>query len=463
MRRREFLKYSGSSLAFTALGAPWSNALAQAGCPVGAPGAVVPFELRIGATTISMIDGQEFPFLSFNDRVPGPVLRVKKGRTVELTIHNDTPEFHSLEITDYGKWDIDPNSSVTARFEARNCGSYIYHSRVNDSPLYRLLGLHGAFIVYPDYDELRCTGQLVTPYDLVDFGESGSSIRKIFESLGTTDRFQSGNGSDGKWHPVEDSGQEYTATEFSFQEKVWVLTQVDPKFNALIQPDGRVPSKPSADEIIASWLPRYFTINGRSGFDLSHAPDIVPSNYIGEPTLMRIMNAGLSHHANHIHGNHWLELTVSDLVNRDGEPIFDEEGRAVAADTVPVGSGRVIPRTNVFEVDTLPMWPMQRKDVLLPFEVPPDIPYTRNSDGTFTPVQFNDMVRRGNNLEFRNATLKSRYEPFPLRFVMHCHVEMSTTAAGGNYPQGMVTHWQINGGLGQRQEDANRRRRTASL
>jgi hypothetical protein len=41
-------------------------------------------------------------------------------------------------------------------------------------------------------------------------------------------------------------------------------------------------------------------------------------------------------------------------------------------------------------------------------------------------------------------------EPFPLRYVMHCHTEMSQTAAGGNYPQGMVSHWEILGGVGGR-------------
>lgn len=461
MRRRDFLKYSGGGVALTAIGLPWGRAFAA--CSAMGSGATVEFDLRIGPTTITMIDGERFPALAFNDRVPGPVIRVKQGRTVVLRVYNDTPELHSLEITGIaGKWDIDPHSYAEASFEAKTCGSYIYHSRVDNSPLYRLLGLHGALIIYPDYDELRCDNKLITPYDLDSLG-ADSAIGKIFAALGTTERFQSGNGCDGKWHPVEDPGQEYTLTEYSNQEKIWVLAQVDPKFNALIQSDGSVPGKPSAAEVVAGWLPRYFTINGRSGFDLSHAPDIVPSNYIGEPTLMRIMNVGLSHHANHIHGNHWLELTCSDLINSSGESIFDEEGHVTTSDTRPVDSGRVIPRRNVFEVDTLPMWPMQRKDVLLPFEIPPDIPYIRNDDGTVTPVQFNDMVRRGNNLELSGATLKSKYEPFPLRFVMHCHVEMSTTAAGGNYPQGMVTHWQINGGLGQREQDANRRRRTASL
>jgi hypothetical protein len=30
---------------------------------------------------------------------------------------------------------------------------------------------------------------------------------------------------------------------------------------------------------------------------------------------------------------------------------------------------------------------------------------------------------------------------------MHCHTEMSQTAAGGNYPMGLVTHWEMTGAL----------------
>jgi hypothetical protein len=38
-------------------------------------------------------------------------------------------------------------------------------------------------------------------------------------------------------------------------------------------------------------------------------------------------------------------------------------------------------------------------------------------------------------------------EPWPLRYVMHCHCEMSQTAGGGNYPMGAVTHWEMTGPL----------------
>jgi hypothetical protein len=69
---------------------------------------------------------------------------------------------------------------------------------------------------------------------------------------------------------------------------------------------------------------------------------------------------------------------------------------------------------------------MHIRDVLLPLEVPPDIP----------------------NWEKHIALLAD--EAFPLRYVMHDHCEMGTTAAGGNYPQGCVAHWEIIGPAGGR-------------
>ena len=62
--------------------------------------------------------------------------------------------------------------------------------------------------------------------------------------------------------------------------------------------------------------------------------------------------------------------------------------------------------------------PMWRKDVLLPFSKPDEIPA---------------------------EAWPPREEKFPLYYPMHCHIEMSQTAGGGNYPQGMVTHWEMLG------------------
>jgi hypothetical protein len=108
------------------------------------------------------------------------------------------------------------------------------------------------------------------------------------------------------------------------------------------------------------------------------------------------MNAGLATHAVHIHGNHCMECTESDDL------------------------GNNVCETHVYERDVWQLKPLGRIDMILPFERPPDIPI-----GKWPP----------------------RDEPFPLRYVMHCHTEMSQTAGGGNYPQGAVTHWEMTGAL----------------
>jgi hypothetical protein len=104
------------------------------------------------------------------------------------------------------------------------------------------------------------------------------------------------------------------------------------------------------------------------------------------------MNAGLCTHSGHIHGNHLFEC--SDVDDGDNNILKD----------------------NVYERDVWMMRPMGRRDMILPFEKPPDIPA---------------------------AAWPPKQELSPLRYVMHCHTEMSQTAAGGNYPQGLVTHWEM--------------------
>jgi hypothetical protein len=119
---------------------------------------------------------------------------------------------------------------------------------------------------------------------------------------------------------------------------------------------------------------------------------------VGQPCLIRSLNAGLMWQSLHIHGNHVYQ-TFERVRQQDG--------------SLP----RVV-RADLHLVDTWTMAPETIKDIVLPFIRPPDVP-------TFAwpPVQ----------------------ERFPLLFPMHDHQEISNTAAGGNYPQGCVTHFQIDG------------------
>jgi hypothetical protein len=435
MERREFLKYGAAGLATAGLGLSPAEALAQAACkPTLVGRAVSPtsrFQMAIADVRTRLVDGKSVNQIGFSlvagygplgatpaaaARVPGPVLRVREGTPVQITIQNNRPEWHGFQINGVAgtRTEIAPGCSVTITFTAPAAGTYIYHDAFGTTPLYRLLGLHGVLVVEPAYGTTAAKSR--TPYSLNGLTPAQRQpITALFDALGMTDRFQGGVA--GKWVPAP------LNAEYSNQEKIWVLSQVDPRFNALVTPGQPIKSAPALTaNVVENFQPRYFTINNRSGYDLHRGDDVVIRNYIGEPTLIRAVNVGLCHHATHIHGNHPMNLAhVEHPDLYDGSPNY---GRMTVCD-------------NIYEVDTWAMWPMQRNDLLLPLEAPPDIPY-------------DVPVLGGRRSQWTRMVNGQAQEPFPLRYVMHCHCEMSQTASGGNYPQGMVTHWEILGGVGGR-------------
>lgn len=209
-------------------------------------------------------------------------------------------------------------------------------------------------------------------------------VQQLFNDLGNTPAFP-GEG----WAPG--------------RTKIWVFHNIDPRWNDLAQVGQPIDPAQFKEE----WLSQYFTINGHSGFFASHHPDIVASGFVGQPHLIRIVNTGMNTHSPHIHGNHVFVLS------RNGQV-----------------------QSNVHFVDTDTTGPMDRVDWLLPFIRPPDLPGPKN-------VPIREAARE------ELALVDSRYglPQKPLAYPMHCHAEMSQTAAGGNYPGGLVTHWEIIGDI----------------
>lgn len=293
--------------------------------------------------------------------IPGPVIFATEGDQVEITIINTLDENHAFAVSANadGSFVVDsgpiaPNDTAFVTFEAPAAGTYIYLDPLN-SPVNRVLGLHGVLVVLP------VSGN--TPYS-----NPTPSVQQLFNDLGTAPLF-----------PGNPWNQDRTL--------IWVFTQIDPFFNA--QAQNNQPIDP--DVFVQNFLPRYFTINGLSGFFSAHDPDISPRGFVGEPELIRNVNVGLATHSPHIHGNHVYQLSINGQVQE-----------------------------NVLLLDTWTMSPLDRRDVLLPFIQPPDIPA---------------------------EVWPPRAERFPLEYPMHCHTEMSQTSGGGNYPQGLITDWVIEGPL----------------
>ena len=101
-------------------------------------------------------DGTTFTYWTFDNKVPGPMLRVKKGDTVELTLSNDKTSkmIHSIDLHAVtgghgggADTQVAPGQSKTFRFKALNPGLYVYHCATPSVPHHISAGMYGLILV----------------------------------------------------------------------------------------------------------------------------------------------------------------------------------------------------------------------------------------------------------------------------------------------------------------------------
>ncbi len=361
MNRRQFLKYGTYGIAAVAL----SNALPIPNVfrtkeSLAAQGGTL--KLVMKDVLAEMVDHTVVNMWAFDDeingpRVPGTTIFAEENQTIDIQLTNAMDEVHAFAIpgvVDSG--DILPGQSIRLTFPAPQAGTYMYMDPLNE-PVNRVMGLNGAMVVLPVNAR--------TPYS-----NPTRQVLRLFDALGTR-----GNVADifpgDPWLPD--------------RTRIWLINSIDPEKNQMVQdlPPGEVID---SRLFTKNYLPRYFSLSGKSGYFSSHDPKIFPHGNIGQPLLLRVLNAGLATHSPHIHGNHVYQLSKNG--NITDNPIL---------------------------LDTWSMEPGTVKDLLLPFIQPPDAyPWP-----------------------------PSNIREFPMPFAMHCHNEPSQTAAGGNYPQGLITDWEI--------------------
>ena len=103
-------------------------------------------------------DGTTFTYWTFNKKVPGPMLRVKKGDTVELTLTNakNSKAIHSIDLHSvtggHGGGEhtqVAPGQSKTVTFKALNPGLYVYHCATPSVAHHISAGMYGMILVEP--------------------------------------------------------------------------------------------------------------------------------------------------------------------------------------------------------------------------------------------------------------------------------------------------------------------------
>ena len=92
---------------------------------------------------------------TFSDQVPGPLVRVKQGDTVDFLLVNKAPiphslDFHAAEIApDRYYTNLLPNDSLHYRWVARVPGVFMYHCGTAPVAAHIANGMYGALIVDP--------------------------------------------------------------------------------------------------------------------------------------------------------------------------------------------------------------------------------------------------------------------------------------------------------------------------
>ena len=324
--------------------------------------------------------------------IPGPVIFATDGELILIRVNNTLDEPHGFAVSGLfegaflvNSGPIPPGQSRTVAFPALPPGTYLYQDPVN-FPVNRVLGLHGMLVVMP---RAAVPGNALTPYR-----DPTPDVQQLFNDLGNSAHFPPPGI---PWKPERTT--------------LWVFSEIDPVYNEMASLNQVI----NPGDFVQNFLPRYFTINGKSGYFGANDPDIALKGLAGEPILIRNIHAGLDTHSPHIHANHGYLLAVNN-----------------AQPTAALGG--------VFFVDTWTMLPGDRRDILFPMVPPPDIPadtWARLKNGTSTEGLNN------NNPQHPGPGIQG----FPMAYPMHSHQELSQTAAGGNYPQGLITHIEFEGTL----------------
>ena len=114
-------------------------------------------ELVMTERPMTVAEGYEQLVWTFGDEVPGPVLRVKVGDVVRVTLKNaetntmpHSIDFHSSMVA----WNdemrsINPGEELVYEFEAKYAGVYMYHCGTSPALMHIANGMFGMIIVEP--------------------------------------------------------------------------------------------------------------------------------------------------------------------------------------------------------------------------------------------------------------------------------------------------------------------------
>ena len=142
-----------------------------------------------------LADGATFKFWTFNGKVPGPMVRVRVGDTVEVSLKNaaDSEHMHNVDfhaVTGPGGGAVAtmaaPGETQTFTFNAMAPGLYVYHCATPMVAEHIANGMYGAILVEPeeglpkvDHEFYVMQGEVYTDEAMGSKGLLNESIEKL--------------------------------------------------------------------------------------------------------------------------------------------------------------------------------------------------------------------------------------------------------------------------------------------
>jgi len=241
------------------------------------------FRIPIKDATIEIAKGVTYQGWTFGGTVPGPVVRVRQGDLVRITVVNQSPMPHSIDFhaaripANVAYRMIMPNDSLSFEFTARDAGAFMVHCGTPPVTMHLMQGMYFPIIVDPK----------------------------------------------GGWGTVAD--KEFVLVQSEFYAKPGDTTSTRHTTAVPMQPDWQAAMAKNASHVV---------FNGRA-FQYKDAPLKVD---VGDRVRFFVVNAGPSFDSDfHVVG------AIFDRVYPDGDPAHALSG--VQTYLVPAGGGAVFETT----------------------------------------------------------------------------------------------------------------------
>jgi nitrite reductase (NO-forming) len=166
-----------------------------------------------------LAEGTTFGYWTFNGRVPGPMLRVRVGDTVDVRVKNsaDSTMIHSVDFhaaTGPGggaaATQVDPGAEKSFKFKALIPGLYVYHCATPMVAHHIANGMYGMILVEPegglppvDREFYVMQGEIYTEAPFGHHGSQDFSVEKLLNERPEYFVFNGSVGALSKLHPLE--------------------------------------------------------------------------------------------------------------------------------------------------------------------------------------------------------------------------------------------------------------------